>query len=418
MKAFITAVAILAQCWTLTGQAQEMSRFRVGAHGANSLGGDVEKSKAGNGLQTEVALVTSALPVSSNPADHKRGDHKRGDREVDVMTVNLYVGGDISRIMALDPTDPYYMYALLATVAGVYEEIVASEPSVRLQTVADEIAARMPDLVAVEEASLIRVQSPGDLVVGGTIPATEVVYDYLKILVAELEAQGAHYQVVSTANEIDVELPMLVDPQTFAIDDVRLSDREAILVRSDLPHGQLRVTNPQSGNFANVIEIPGLGLAVERGWCSVDVAMRGRDFRVICAHTEEEIFPQLQAVQVQELLAGPAKTKQPVILVGDFNADPLHRDGSYAYDLIPAAGFTDAWAKLHSTTPAGGLTWGHDEFLADPLTLFDRRIDFVFYHGKGLVPEHADVIDLTTGLLPSPRWATDHAAVYATFEIK
>ena len=418
MKAFITAVAILAQCWTLTGQAQEMSRLRVGTHEANSSGGDVEKSKAGYGLQTEVALVTSALPVSSNPAEHKRGDHKRGDRDVDVMTVNLYVGGDSGRILALDPTDPGYMYKLPATVAGVYGEIVASDPPARLQTVADEIAARMPDIVAVEEASLIRRQSPGDLLFGGTNAATEVVFDYLQILVADLAAQGACYTVVSTANEMDVELPMLVSFQPLAIDDVRLSDREAILVRSDLPHGQLRVTNPQSGNFANVIEIPSLGLAIERGWCSVDVAMRGRDFRFICAHAEQETAPQLQALQVQELLAGPANTKQPVILVGDFNADPLHRDGSFAYDLIPAAGFTDAWAKLHPTTPAGGLTWGHDELLADPLTLFDRRIDFVFYHGKGLVPKHADVIALTTGLRPSPLWATDHAAVYATFEIK
>ena len=84
-------------------------------------------------------------------------------------------------------------------------------------------------------------------------PATEVVYDYLQILVAELEALGAHYQVVSTANEVDVELPML--SQSGRIDDVRLSDREAILVRSDLSRDQLSVSHPQSGNFANVIEI-------------------------------------------------------------------------------------------------------------------------------------------------------------------
>ena len=371
------------------------------------------RSKLPMRLLSVVATVTFALSVSAKPDGRRRGDH-----DLDVMTVNLYVGGDISRIMALDPTNPYYMYALVTTVAEVYDDILASNPPERVQTVADEIAARMPEIVAVEEASLLRWQSPGDLVVGGTTPATTVVYDYLQLLVADLEAQGAHYHVVSTANEIDVELPMSADPLTLPIDDVRLTDREAILVRSDLPHGQLRVTNPQSGNFANVIEIPAIGLAVERGWCSVDVAMRGRDFRFICTHTEEETAPEIQASQVRELLAGPAKTRHPVILVGDFNADALHRDGSYAYDLIPAAGFTDTWAKLHHKTPAGGLTWGHDAMLADPTLLFDRRIDFVFYHGKGLEPEHADVIDLTTGLLTSPLWATDHAAVYATFELK
>ena len=353
------------------------------------------------------------MPLPAKPADPKRDKH-----DVDVMSVNLYVGGDIGRITALDPADPAYMLNLLVAVAGVFEDIVASEPAVRLQTVATAITARMPDVVAVEEASLIRMQAPGDLAVGGTTPATAVVYDYLQMLVADLAAQGAHYKVVATANEIDVELPMLVDPLTFATNDVRLSDREAILVRSDLPPGHLRVAHPQSGNFATVLEFPTIGLAIERGWCAVDVTLRGRDFRFVCAHTEEETSPDIQAAQVEELLSGPAKARQPVILVGDFNADALQRDGSYAYELIPAAGFADAWAKLHPHTLTGGLTWGHDALLADPSTAFDRRIDFVFYHGKGLRPVASEVVDLTTGLSLAPLWASDHAAVCAGFELK
>ncbi len=363
-------------------------------------------------LLTATAVAALAVPVTAKPAAPKRDKH-----DVDVMTVNLYVGGDIGLITALDPTDPSYIPQLLVTVAAVYGDIMASEPPLRLQTVADEIAARMPEIVAVEEASLLRVQSPGDLISGGTTPATAVVYDYLQILVAKLAAQGAHYKVAATAEEIDVELPMLADPFTLAIDDVRLSDREAILVRSDLPPGHLRVSHPQSGNFATVLEFP-TGLAVERGWCAVDVAIRGRDFRFVCAHTEVETSPDIQAAQVEELLAGPAKARQPVILVGDFNADALHRDGTYAYDLIPAAGFTDAWAKLNPLTPAGGLTWGHDAQLADPIRDFKWRIDFVFYQGKGLLPVYAEVVDLTTGLALPPLWATDHAAVCAGFSLK
>jgi endonuclease/exonuclease/phosphatase family metal-dependent hydrolase len=159
-------------------------------------------------------------------------------------------------------------------------------------------------------------------------------------------------------------------------------------------------------------------LDIERGWCSVDVAMRGRGFRFICTHLEIEVVPQLQELQVQELLAGPANTRLPVILAGDFNADALGRDGSTAYPLIPAAGFVDTWAKLHPRTPEGGLTWGHDEYLADPGTPFDRRIDFVFVHGKGLVPVRSNVVDVTTGLRPSPRWASDHAAGVTTLQFK
>ena len=367
--------------------------------------------------KTAVLLLGFAIAVSLTCTVSAGPAGVGGKRDVDVMTANLYVGGDIGLVLAINPADTNYLEELVGAVTGVYYEILASAPSARLQTVANQIAWRMPDIVAVEEASLIRVQSPGDLVYGGTTPATNVVYDYLQILVADLKTLGAHYKVASTANEIDVELPMM-NLQTGSFDDVRLTDREAILVRTDLPPGQLRISHPQSGNFKNVIPIPSLGLSVKRGWCSVDVSIRGRDFRCLCTHLEEETAPQIQALQVQELLAGPAKTSLPVILLGDFNADPLHRDGSFAYDLIPAAGFGETWAKLHPKSPAGGLTWGHDEFLADPATAFDRRIDLVFYRGKGILPVDADVIDMTTGLKSSPLWASDHAAVTAGFLLK
>jgi endonuclease/exonuclease/phosphatase family metal-dependent hydrolase len=366
-------------------------------------------------LSMVLALAVAGLLLAAPARAERPG--VGGKRDVDVMTVNLYVGGDISRVMAINPADTNYVEELVEAVTGVYYEILASAPQVRLQAVANKIARQMPDIVAVEEASLIRLQSPGDLMIGGTAAATDVVFDYLQILVADLQARGAHYQIVSTAGEADVELPMF-NMQTGQIDDVRLTDREAILVRADLPPGHLRLSNPQSGSFVNVIPIPALGMAVERGWCSVDVSIRGRNFRCICTHLETEVAPLLQAAQVQELLAGPAKTRLPVIILGDFNADPLHRDGSMAYDLMPAAGFSDAWAMMNAGNPAGGLTWGHDEFLADPGMAFDRRIDFVFYRGKGIVPEQADVIDLITGLPQPPLWASDHAALSARFLLK
>lgn len=363
-------------------------------------------------LLAVAAALALAGPASALPAA------KRGDRELDVMTLNLYVGGDIGRITGLDPTDPNYFSNLVATVTGVYLEIVASNPPARLETLAKKITTQLPDMVAVQEASLIRMQVPGDLVIGGTTPATTVVYDYLELLVDQLHALGADYRVVSTADQIDVEMPMLASLSPLVFADVRLSDRDAILVRGDLPPGHLRVSHPQSGNFTNVVEIPGTGLDIERGWCSVDVALRGRDFRFICTHLEIETIPEIQVLQVQELLAGPADTCLPVILVGDFNADSLGRDGSTAYPLLPAAGFVDAWAELHPSTLESGLTWGHDEFLSDPDLAFNRRIDFIFSHGKGLVPRAAAAIDLPTELGTSPLWASDHAAVTATFLIK
>jgi endonuclease/exonuclease/phosphatase family metal-dependent hydrolase len=333
-------------------------------------------------VATLVASASSALTGAAGTG---------GKRGLDTMTVNLYVGGPIDKIMALNPADPDYFTKLLSTVTEVYYDVLASQPPLRMQGVADQIAARMPDIVSVEEASLLRNQSPGDLIVGGSTPATTVVFDYLQLLTDALAARGAHYQVVVTSQEIDIEMPMF-NMQTRTIDDVRLTDREAILVRTDLPPGQVSVANPQHGNFSHVIQIPGTGISVLRGWCSVDVFIRGQNFHCVCAHLEQETAPSLQVLQAQELLSGPAASELPVVICGDFNTDPLHRDGSIAYDTMIAGGFEDAWAIANPANFAGGVTWGHDPFLADPDNAFDRSIDFVFYRGAGFIPVEANVV--------------------------
>jgi endonuclease/exonuclease/phosphatase (EEP) superfamily protein YafD len=123
-------------------------------------------------------------------------------------------------------------------------------------------------------------------------------------------------------------------------------------------------------------------------------------------------------LQAIELIEGPANVRLPVILSGDFNADPLHRNGVETYDAFVAAGFDDAWAELHPHNPAGGLTWGHDEFLADPSVPMVWRLDVVWYRGLGLAPVAAEVLDLTLGREQPPLWASDHAAVTANFRIQ
>jgi endonuclease/exonuclease/phosphatase family metal-dependent hydrolase len=360
------------------------------------------------------ALLASALPAQ---AGEKCAD---GKRDFKTMTANLYIGTGTETITALDPTDPNYPTNLVTAVTGIYYELLVSQPPVRLQAVADRIAARMPDIVAVQEATLLRVH--GNIAIGGTTPATTVVYDYLQILVDSLKARGAHYAVVSTSQEWDVEMPMFSLETESGIDDVRQTDREAILVRTDLLPGQLRVSHPQSGNFTNLLQFPDLGLSMTRGWCSVDVCFRGENFRYICAHIEEETSPDIQVAQAKELLAGPVRTCLPVVLVGDFNSDPLHRDRPKgqptAYPKIIAAGFWDTWALLHPFHPAGGLTWGHDEFLAFPNVAFDRRIDFVFFRGFGIIPVKAEPIDISLGRTAPPLWASDHAALAAELFIK
>lgn len=361
-----------------------------------------------------VAVAVLGLTTQPTYAKEKRSG---GKRSIDVMTVNLYIGGDVFSVLALNPTAPDYMSNLVATVTTTFYEIISSQPEIRLQGVADAIAARGPDMVAVQEASLIRMQSPGDILIGNPESATDVVVDYLGMLVAALEARGEHYAVASYVQNMDVEMPMM-NLQTGVYDDVRLTDRDAILVRTDMPHGQLHVTNPQNGNFSAALPIPSIGLTVPRGWCSVDAFVRGRRFRFICAHPEIQLFPSVQMAQVAELLSGPANVDMSVIIAGDFNTDPLGRDGTATYGMFGSWGFKDAWAESHPFDPAGGLTWGHDEFLADPYTDFIWRLDLVLYKGKGIEPANANVLDMYLNRTDYPLWASDHAALQARFRLK
>jgi endonuclease/exonuclease/phosphatase family metal-dependent hydrolase len=358
------------------------------------------------------ALALDAPPVpAANPAP------PGGKRGIDTMTVNLDVGADIMVLLELDPTDPDYQAKLVATVTQLYYQTLALKPPKRMDRVAAEIVARLPDVVSVQEASLIRHESPGDLRVDGAVDAQDVEFDYLQLLVDALEARGAHYAVASVSDELDTELPLL-NLSTMTLDDIRLTDREAILVRTDLPPGQLRAANPLAGNFDNVIST--LGIEVTRGWCSIDLQVRGQNLRCICTHLEIENSPELQQAQALELLAGPADVDVPVIVCGDFNSDPLDRDGSgaLAHDAMITAGFSDAWVVAHPDDLAGGLTWGHDANLANPAVAFDRRIDFVFYRGPRFTAAAADVLTLPLATTVPPLWATDHAGVGASILFK
>jgi len=337
-------------------------------------------------------------------------------RDLDVMTVNLYVGADFSPLTTLNPADPDFLVNFLNGVATIYGRIGAANFPVRAEALAQDIARRAPDVISLQEVTQIRRQSPGDAIVGGTIPATTVVADYLAILLDALQRQGAHYAVASMDQDLDVEVPLATGPGTF--DDLRLTDRDVILVRTDLPPGYLRATNPRNGNYAARLPLP-IGLNVLRGWCSIDVQVRGRTLRVIDTHLEDILPPQLpdiQAYQAAELLAGPANTSLPVILAGDFNSDAYHNYGPVVYTLLTTAGgFADAWRVARPGE--AGLTWGHDQFLADPSVLFSIRIDYVLYRGSRLHASDADTIDRMIRATP-PLWFSDHAAVLAKVAIE
>ena len=365
---------------------------------------------------TVTALVTVLALATASPAMAAK-EGLGGKRAFKTYTANAYIGGDIARVVAVDPANT--MELLIATTT-TFAEIVASDPPARMAGIAAQIAAEMPDVLGLEELYTVMTAPVGGLSPDGSpIPGTfTVAYDYLSLVTNALAVQGAHYRVAVVATESDVTLPLIESMDPFQLHFGRIVDHEAILVRTDLPPGHLMVSKPMSGTFENRIQFPEVEIDLLRGWCSVEVFTRGERFRFICTHLEDETSPVIQKLQAAELLAGPANTKEPVMIVGDFNADPLRRNGTDTYGDIIAAGFKDAWLTVHPNDPAGGLTWGHDAQLANPADLFEWRLDFVFYRKGNLKASEAEVIDASLDRTAPPLWPTDHGTLSVSFDIR
>lgn len=364
-------------------------------------------------LAVALGLLSSVSGLAgSAKSDDAQKNAPPGARDITLLDQNVYVGSEFTPLLTLDPTDPNYGLKLLGGVVEVYQTIIASDWPKRAEGVALEIAATQPDLVALQEVSLIRIQVPGDAIIGGNTPATEVQMDYLALLLAKLNEHGSHYAAVAMVTNMDMELPMpTAQPGIFA--DVRLTDHDVILARVDLPPGQLRVGKAQAGNFQTALPLPGLGASIPRGWCAVDVTTRGRTLRFINAHLEENTSPLVQAAQAQELIAGPANARLPLILTGDFNSDANGTDGTTTYGLLTQS-FTDVWSVLHPGDP--GLTWGHDPLLAGSWD-FVWRLDLVLFRGSQFQALEMQTMSPRLQATP-PLWPSDHAGIVARLRIK
>jgi endonuclease/exonuclease/phosphatase family metal-dependent hydrolase len=324
---------------------------------------------------------------------------------IKVMTRNMDAGTDLGYIFTA--TDPV---SLALGVAATLQELKESKLDARAKMLADEIEAEMPDLVGLQEVTLFR---KGALM---KPPAREVLYDQLQSLMDELDKKGLHYAVVTTANLVDAELPA-----PTAGMDIRMTDRDVIIARSDLPASVFDVYNATTRRYKTIMQIPNdvTGpIPVLRGWMSVEVTINGIAARFYTTHLET-LYPgplngpsrAVQLAQAAELVADTATSANPVIIAGDFNAnaDP-GIDFTETTRLIMSAGFLDAYRTMNINTP--GLTWplfGEDQFSGP--TVPWERIDLIF--GKGLKVLSAK--NVGTEPARNGLYTSDHAGVVAAF---
>jgi exonuclease III len=116
----------------------------------------------------------------------------------------------------------------------------------------------------------------------------------------------------------------------------------------------------------------------------------------------------------------------PVIMVGDFNTsshlDPTEEtaapDGDAGLDrpvsrLMEQAGFVDSYRAVHpNAVMSPGFTWSplRNEIHMRENGLRSKRIDFIYYKSKKLLPYHSLVLDSHPVFFPS-----DHASVVTLF---
>jgi len=262
-----------------------------------------------------VALVSVAVV---------RGYAVSGRQTVTVMTRNIYLGGDINR-----PIRAAYHRAgregLLALGHANHElrEIVdRTDFRSRSKLLANEIAAARPDLVGLQEVALWR-HGPMQLDQIGRLNATQVDYDFLDTLLADLADRGVRYQVVHIQQESDVEAPAFTgDPFTgtaSSAEDVRLTDRDVIMVRSG---AEIRIEGSGGSNYSQQLDVNLADTAFRfvRGYAWADVAVGSAHIRFITTHLESQ-SPKLASAQAGELLGGLANLSQSIVITCDCNSN-------------------------------------------------------------------------------------------------
>jgi endonuclease/exonuclease/phosphatase family metal-dependent hydrolase len=312
-----------------------------------------------------------------------------GPQQATVMSRNLYLGADLTPVIA-----SAYPHPLLENAWATWQTVVASDPAGRMAAVADEIRANHPDLVGLQEVGLWRTQTPAD---GPLTPATDVAYDFLALLLDALHARGLDYTAVSSTTNFDGEVPTIMNM------DVRYTDRDVILARAGV-----EASNPMHGNFSVTLPLPnplGGTLNSARGWASVDATVRNTSFRFVDTHPEAYGPDVIRTAQVGELAAGPLATTMPTVLVGDLNSVPT----SAAVGVLVSVGMTDAFSG-----PGPGFTCCEDGLLANVQPTLDQRIDYVMWRGGFSVADFHLVGNTVGDRMSNGRWPSDHAGVVAT----
>lgn len=326
-----------------------------------------------------------------------------GGKSIRVMTWNLYLGAPVDYTVPDLQSVPFI-------VQEFWNRVQATCFPARAHSIAKIIAQYKPDVIAFQEAVKYYIQQPGDFF-GVNTQATEEVLDFIKVLRDLLFKHGTVYEECIINQATDIELP------SAGGYDLRVIDRQVILIKNtDLKHF-VKVEQTRSGVFKERLSFPvaGLPFHITRGWAMADLLFDHAKIRIVTAHLEPA-SKDVRLGQAAELAAGPCRTNLPLIVAGDFNAEPL-ADRPGVYQAFMKQGFHDAWlfagrGKGNTCCQAGDLL----NFISQ----LSRRIDWILFKGGLNIravltvgDKEADRGSGGTGL-----WPSDHGGLVGEFIFK
>jgi hypothetical protein len=330
------------------------------------------------------------------------------DAQLTVMTRNLNQGTDLAGIASAQ--------SLTDVLSGVEKEwanVVASDIPARITALVAEIQQAQPDVIGLQEVSLWREQTTSDIILGKFEPnATQVVYDFLEMLQTQLTAAGLPYTAVSTSTNFDVEAPLPDAESANGLADIRITDRDVILVRTPLA-GQF--SEPANGHYAsqrtvNTIAGP---VTFTRGWASIDYRDDARrTARIFNSQLEADdpAWPaDVQHAQGNEALGLIEASPHPVIALVD-TSFAVDASASAIYQAW-AQGLTDVLAAKQPAKPA--VVEGADVSAPQPAL----RTGLIFTKGAWKSDAVGLVGDRPFSGDTAPRWASDQIGVTAKLSL-
>lgn len=306
--------------------------------------------------------------------------------ETTVATQNLGLGVRLYDLVDADGIDPVVVHERV-------EQLRENAPAERMRALAATLADHDPAVVGVQEAALVR--RDGDLVA-----------DFLDDLVAGFEATDTTYRVAAVSRNADVSLPASDgDKETT----VRFTDRDALLVRGDVPVDGTR-TGSYGVNASTVLD--GRRITATRGYCVADLDIDGVSLSAVSTHlsSTDARIRRVQAGELRELLPDSGA----LALLADLNSRPVDPSPS-AYDILTER-LADAWTLSNESGP----TCCQFPQLGNERSRLRRRLDYVLVGG----PTTPLAVERTL-TEPSARievgdrrlWPSDHAGVVARLRV-